>query len=115
MDILPWDYQLVNGKCQMVERFDKEKGNQIPYLSRTRVSPLSRPAQEIKEEFIQEFLTPKPVLSDWFMNKSQKLIHRDIDLDKLFELQLSPLNVDFVFKDQLNLEEYEEVIIHFTF
>lgn len=109
---LPWDYQLVNGKCEMVERFDKDDQNAIPFLSKTRSFPLSYTQDDIKDEFIKEFLTPNPILSPEFVKKSQKFIERDIDYDMLFELQLSPLTVDFKFKkdnDGLKFNEYDEV------
>ena len=107
---LPWDYQLVNGKCEMVNRFDKK--DEIPFFSKTRPYPLSYSREDIKNEFISEFLTPKSILSSEFIQKSQKFIQRKIDLNKLFELELSPLSVDFKFKqeaDKLQFNQYEEV------
>jgi hypothetical protein len=109
---LPWDYQLVNGKCQMVDRFDKDNKNLMPFLSKTRSFPLSYTLEDIKDEFVREFLTPKPILSAGFIKKSQKFIKRTANLDNLFELTLSPLSVDFEFskdKNHLNFNEYEEV------
>jgi hypothetical protein len=109
---LPWDYQLVNGKCEMVDRFDKDNRNLMPFLSKTRSFPLSYTHEDIKDEFIREFLTPKPILSTEFIKKSQKFIKRSVNFDDLFELGFSPLSVDFAFKKEnnhLNFNQYEEV------
>ena len=112
MTDLPWDYQLIDGKCEMVEKFNKNDSNAMQFLSKTRSYPLSYNREDIKNEFIKEFLTPKPLLSNEFIKKSQKFIQRDIVLDNLFEVQMSPLAVDFTFKkddDGLKFDEYEEV------
>lgn len=106
---LPWDYQLVNGKCEMVSRLDHKS---LPFISKTQSYPLSYTNDDIKDEFIKEFLTPNPILSSEFVKSSQKFIKRDVDIDLLFEIQLSPLAVDFAFKKDSNglkFNEYEEV------